>query len=95
MHYVTVSTRLAAAVPHFSLTVVSVHRSMSVATLFTSALGVVVNDVILYEGEFPYLPGNVRTQLGRVMARRGLLTARNMPLVSSPIVVLLSFVFLC
>ncbi|CAI8025170.1 Protein AMN1 homolog [Geodia barretti] len=32
-------------------------------------------------GNSRYLPGNVRTQLGKVMARRGLLCARNMPLV--------------
>ncbi|CAI8024810.1 hypothetical protein GBAR_LOCUS14377 [Geodia barretti] len=42
---------------------------------------VVVNDVTLHEREFPYLPGTVRTQLGKVMVRRGLLCARNMPLV--------------
>ena len=40
-----------------------------------------MNDVTLYEREFPYLPGNVRTQLATVMARRGILNARNMPMV--------------
>ena len=54
---------------------------MSVSSLFVSALQVVVNDVILYEGEFPYLPSNVRTQIAKVMARRGILNSRNMPLV--------------
>ena len=54
---------------------------MAVSSLYTSALQVVVNDVVLHEREFPYLPGNVRAQLGKVMARRGLLCARNMPLV--------------
>ena len=56
---------------------------MSVSSLFSSALTVVVNDAIFYQGEFPYLPGNVRTQVGKVMARRGLLCSRNMPLVNT------------
>ena len=56
--------------------------SMSVSSLFTCALQVVMSDVILYERDFPYLPGNVRTQLAKVMSRRGILNSRNMPLVS-------------
>lgn len=57
------------------------HYSMSVSSLFASALQVVMNDVILYEREFPYLPSNVRTQIAKVMSRRGILNSRNMPLV--------------
>ena len=54
---------------------------MSVSSLFACALQVVVNDVIRYERDFPYLPSNVRTQIAKVMSRRGILNSRNMPLV--------------
>lgn len=68
------------------------HYSMSVSSLFASALQVVVSNVILYEGEFPYLPSNVRTKIAKVMSRRGILNSRNMPLVHS-ITILCHFCF--
>ena len=54
---------------------------MAVSSLFDSALQVVLREVTHYERGFPYLPGNVRTRLARVMAKRGLLHRGNMPLV--------------
>ena len=54
---------------------------MAVSSLFDSALQVVLSEVTHYERGFPYLPGNVRTRLARVMAKHGLLHRGNMPLV--------------
>ena len=54
---------------------------MAVSSLFDSTLQVVLREVTHYERGFPYLPGNVRTRLARVMAKRGLLHRGNMPLV--------------
>lgn len=54
---------------------------MSISSLFDCALQAVLRDLSLHENEFPYLPGVVKTSLARVMAKRGVLTDKNVKLV--------------
>lgn len=56
--------------------------SRPVSSLFDCALQVVLKDLTLHEDEFPYLPSAVKTRLAHVMAKRGMLTDRNIRLVS-------------
>ena len=53
-----------------------------VSSLFDCALQAVLKDLPLHEDEFPYLPSSVKTSLAHVMAKRGVLTDKNIKLVS-------------
>lgn len=55
--------------------------SRAISSLFDCALQAVLRDLPLYEGEFPYLPSEVKTSLALIMAKRGLLTDKNIRLV--------------
>jgi hypothetical protein len=54
---------------------------LEISSLYDCALQAVLKDLSVYEGEFPYLPSGVKTSLARAMAKRGILTDRNIRLV--------------
>ena len=56
--------------------------SRAISSLFECALQAVLKDLPIHEKELHYLPAGVKTSLARVMAKRGLLTDRNIRLVS-------------
>ncbi len=57
--------------------------SGNISTLFESSLQAVLRDLPFHEKELPYLPVVVKTSLARVMAKRGMLTDKNIRLVST------------
>lgn len=58
---------------------------MSISSLFDCALQAVLRDLPSHEDDLRYLPLGVKTSLARVMAKRGLLTDKNIRLVSFPL----------
>lgn len=56
---------------------------MAVSSLFDLALQAVMRDFIRHEPELRYLPSEVKARVAKVMAKRGLLSERNMALVSA------------
>ena len=56
---------------------------MAVSSLFDLALQAVMRDFGRHEPELRYLPSEVKARVAKVMAKRGLLSERNMALVST------------
>lgn len=66
---------------------------MAISSLYDCALQAVMRDLSVHEVEFPYLPSGVKTSLARVMAKRGLLTDKNIRLVHFPLLSLSPLVY--